>query len=99
MSGHTQKLAVLRARTDRDVLILVQRELDRGFALVSVANVGASPLFVQAEKAYARAQSLLPRIAGLSAAERSALEARLEDLGSRLDRIVTSARAWSASVA
>ena len=36
MSSNTQKLRVLRARTDHDLLVLIDRELDRGFALVDV---------------------------------------------------------------
>jgi len=36
MSERTQKLVALRSRTDHDLVVLVQRELDRAFALVDV---------------------------------------------------------------
>jgi hypothetical protein len=34
------------------LLVLVSRELDRGFALLDVATTRTSPLFAQAERAY-----------------------------------------------
>ena len=47
MSSNTQKLRVLRARTDHDLLILICRELDRGLLLVNVAATKSSPLFAE----------------------------------------------------
>ncbi len=87
MSTNTQKLRVLRSRTDHDLLILVGKELDRGFALVDVAPTRNSPLFAQAVKAHGTATSMLPRISGLSQDERSRIEARLKELRSRLDQV------------
>ena len=60
MSTNTKKLRVLRSRTDHDLLVLVQREIDRGLALVDVATTRNSPLFAQAEKAFATAQTMFP---------------------------------------
>ncbi len=51
MSDRTRKLVSIRNRTDHDLLILVQRDLDRGLTLVAVATTRTSPLFAQAEKA------------------------------------------------
>lgn len=100
MSGNTQKLAVLRARTDHDILVLVQQELNRGMALVEAAATGGCALIAQADKAYARAMALLPKISGLSQEDRKALETKLNDLRARLDQVSASARMqWSASVA
>lgn len=42
MLSDTKKLAVLRSRTDHDLLVLVKRELDRGFALLEVATDSGS---------------------------------------------------------
>ncbi len=91
----------LRRRTDQDLLILVSRELDRGFALVDVATTRTSPLFAQAEKAYDTARALLPRISDLNEGDRLHLEPNLNELRSRLDQVPTFAKVerYTASVA
>ena len=100
MSGNTRKLAVLRARTDRDILVLVQRELDRGFALVETAATGGSTSIAKAEAAYATATSLLLRIPVLSQGERSDLDRKLNDLRARLGKVSpTAPMEWSSAVA
>ena len=101
MSTNTQKLRVLRSRTDHDLLALVRRELDRGFALVDVAASRNSPLFTQAEKALSTATALLPRISGLSQDDRLSSEETLKGLRSRLDQVPAYAnvRPYPASVA
>jgi len=93
MSGNTQKLAVLRARTDHDLLVLVRQELDRGFALAAAASTA------QAERAYTKAAALLARIAGPNQGDRPALEARLAGLRTQLDQTYSAGMRWSASVA
>jgi len=87
MSSNTQKLRVIRSRTDHDLLILVQRELDRGFTLVDLATSRNSPLFTQAHKTYQTAAMMLPEISGLSQDDRLHIEARLKELRSQLDRV------------
>jgi hypothetical protein len=101
MSDRTRKLISIRHRTDRDLLMLVSRELDRGFALVNVATTRTSPLFGQAEKAFAKAAALLPRISDLSEGERVHLESRLKELRIRLDQVAKCAKVerYTASVA
>ena len=101
MSDRTRKLVSIRHRTDHDLLVLVSRELDRGFALVDVATTRTSPLFAQAEKAYDTAKAILPRIADLSEGDRLHLESRLKELRVRLDQVATFARVerYLASVA
>jgi len=101
MSDRTRKLISLRHRTDHDLLILVSRELDRGFALVDVATTRTSPLFAQAEKANDTARAILPRISDLSEGDRLHLESRLKDLRVRLDQVAMFARVerYPASVA
>jgi hypothetical protein len=101
MSDRTRKLASIRHRTDHDLLILVSRELDRGFALVDVATSRTSPLVAQAEKAFATATAFLPRISDLSEGDRLHLELRLKELRVRLDRMATFVKVerYTASVA
>ena len=91
MSDRTRKLVSIRHRTDQDLLVLVSRELDRGFALVDVATTRTSPLFAQAGKAYDTARAILPRIADLSEGDRQHLESRLKELRVRLDQVATFA--------
>src|SRR5437588_12867670 len=99
MSSNTKKLAVLRSRTDHDLLILVQRELDRGFALVDVATSKGSPLFAQAERAFTRATQLLPKVSGLTQDDLGRLDAKVKELRSTLDRVpaYASVRSYTAS--
>jgi hypothetical protein len=87
MSDRTRKLAVIHAKTDHDLEILVQRELDRGFALLELATTRNSPLFAQAGKEYEMATTLLSKIIGLSESDRERIESKLKELRSRLDRV------------
>ncbi len=87
MSDRTRKLVALRARTDHDLLVLVNRELDRGFAHVDVATSRNSRFFAEAEKAFATAEALLPRISGLTGDERVKVEGRLKALRLRMDQV------------
>ena len=72
MSERTHKLVSIRRRTDQDLLVLVNRELDRGLALVDVASSRNSPLFVEAEKALGTATAMLAMISGLTENDRFA---------------------------
>jgi hypothetical protein len=87
MSSNTQKLRVLRLRTDQDLQVLVQRELDRGLYLLNAATTSNSPLFAQAGNALATATVLLPRIGGLSQDDRLRMEEKLRELRKRLDQV------------
>ena len=99
MSERTRKLVSIRHHTDHDLLVLVSRELDRGFALVDVATTRTSPLFAQAVKAYDTARTILPRISGVSDGERLQIESRLKELRSQLDQAATCAKVEPYSVA
>ena len=101
MSDRTRKLVSIRHRTDHDLLVLVSRELDRGFALVDVASTRTSPLFAQGEKVYDTARAILPRISDLSEGDRLRLGSRLKELRVRLDQVGTFAKVerYTASVA
>jgi hypothetical protein len=79
------KLVELRSKTDRDLLILVRRELDRGVALANVATAKDSPLYAKAESTYSSVKLLLPKIGAVSQDERRELEVELKDLRATLD--------------
>ena len=81
------KLMELRRKTDRDLLILVHRELERGLALADVATTKRSPLYGQAERAYTTVKALMPRIAGWTESERRELEGTLRELRAALDQL------------
>jgi hypothetical protein len=100
MSERTQKLVALRARTDHDLVVLVQRELDRCANLLHAATTRQSPLFAQAQKALSTAAVLVPRIA-VSAADRLRIEGKAAELRSRLAQVPVYAnvRSFPASVA
>ncbi len=87
MSTNTQKLRVLRARTDSDLVVLVQRELDRGLAAVELATTKSSQIYAQAVKALDTATTLLPRISGLSDDDRLRIDGKVTELRSRLDQV------------
>jgi hypothetical protein len=74
------KLAELRARTDRDLVRILDSELDRALALANVAATRQSVFRAQAEGVYTRAKALLPRISGLDSEERAGLERKVKDL-------------------
>ena len=101
MSTNTQKLRVLRSRTDHDLLALMRREVDRGFALVDVAASRNSPLFTKAEKTLNTATALLPRMSGLSQDDRLRTEEAMKRLRSRMDQVpmYANVRSFPASVA
>jgi len=100
MSDRTKKLVALRARTNQDLLVLVSRELDRGFALADVATTRNSPLFARAEKAFATATAMFPRIPGLPEDDRLRIDGKVKQLRFRLDRVpaYSNVRAYPVSV-
>jgi len=83
----TAKLAALRQRTDNDLLILIERELDRGIALANVASARSSPMCRQAEAAYDQARILLQKISGLCPNDSMRVAAKLKELRQALDRV------------
>ena len=89
----TAKLAALRGKTDHDLLILIGREVDRGIALANVASSKLSPMYRQAEGAYAKVKTLLPKIANLSGPESQRASARLKELRQALDQVSDSSGA------
>lgn len=99
MQTDTQKLRVLRARTDHDLLALVQRELERGLTAVQTATTKSSQPYVQAQRAYDTATNLLPRLS--DSADRLRIEGQAKELRNQLDQVPTLAnvRSYPASFA
>src|ERR1041385_38159 len=96
MSERTRKLVSIRHRTDHDLLVLTNRELDRGTTLVDLAATRNSPFYAQAERAHATALTWLPRIAGLNEEDRLRIETKLKDLRSEERRVGKECRSrWS----
>jgi hypothetical protein len=81
------KLAELRARTDRDLVRILNADLERSLALANVAATRRSVFRSQAEAMYNRAKILLPRLSGVTAGERTELETKLKELGMALDLV------------
>ena len=92
MSNHS-KLAELRARTDRELLVLIERELDRALVLANVAANRESAFYGGAEKAFRSVMTLLPKAPNMRQNERTRIEAAVKELRFTLDQVPTAARA------
>ena len=77
------KLAELRARTDRQLVALIRRNLDSGLAC---ARFSAGQICAEAERAYAEVLVLLPTVHDVTQAERRRLESKLVRLRTLLDQ-------------
>jgi len=94
MESRMQKLAQLRARTDRQLVVLISARIDHGFAYSRVlaarnsqADWAASKEYQQrAEDAWREAYRLLPALDGTSETDRAALLRRAEMLRQLLDQ-------------
>jgi hypothetical protein len=81
------KLAELRARTDRDLVRILNADLERALVLASVAASRHSVFRAQAEAMYTRAKTLLPQLSEVSASERAELEAKQKELGMAIELV------------
>ena len=91
VAGAPSKLVELRAKTDRELLALIKRELKRALLLANVAATMESPLYQHAEKIVERVAKLLSTISEVDRSERTALEARIKDVRLALDRVQANA--------
>ncbi len=93
MPASTQKALALRAKTDADLLVLINRELDRALGILEAANIRNSRKFAQGEKAMEMAMRWLPTIGGLSQCDSLWIKAnaKVNRLRSQLDRLPVSA--------
>lgn len=87
VSSTSSKLVELRRKTDRELAIMIQRELERGLTLASVAATKTSPLHVRADEIYSKMETLLPALDGASQREQSQLKLKLRELRVALDRV------------
>ncbi len=88
MSSRSQAtiLASLRAKTDRELIVIIDSALERGLDLLRrAANGAGEPYRAKAAQAHAEAAKLLPVAYGLSGWERFRLERKLTQLRSALD--------------
>ena len=74
------KFAELREKTDRELLILIDRELDRALILASLATARESPFYEKSEKIHKTVRGLLLKTSASFRNERHELEAKLEEL-------------------
>jgi hypothetical protein len=94
MGSDMQKLAQLRARTDRQLVDLISARLDHGFSYARVlAAQDSQPQWAtvrefqqRAEDAWREAHHLLPALNGIAEAERAALLRRVQILREILDQ-------------
>jgi hypothetical protein len=77
----------LRHKTDQGLVLLVQKEIDRGLTLAEIAVTSKSKQYVQAERAYLMSASWLLLISGLGRDELRELELRLQELKSALQQL------------
>jgi hypothetical protein len=83
------KLAELRSRTDRQLVTVVRKQLDRALTLASVAAGADSQIHQRAYREFVQASSLLPKIERLTPDERTELQAKIKQLCRELDGLKT----------
>jgi hypothetical protein len=81
------KLTELRAKTDLDLVRILNADLDRALAQAGVAATKHSVFRAQAEGVYSRVKLLMPRLSRLGEGESAALENKLKELGMALDLV------------
>jgi hypothetical protein len=87
MSTNAQELRVLHSQADEDLLVLVNRELDRGINAAQFAPNKSSQLCSNAEKSLSTALTLLPWLSGMGQHDRLRIESRIRELRYRLDHV------------
>jgi hypothetical protein len=86
MSRET-KLFELRRKTDRGLVFLVRKEIERGLRSAETAVTPKSKLYEQAERAYLMSESWFLLISYFDRDDRGELELRLKELKSVLERL------------
>jgi hypothetical protein len=101
MESRTQffKLQELRTKTDRQLVIIIDKALDLAFRFASLAEskyqgISAELPRNRAQISFAEAAKLMTRVENLD--ERRRLEAKLQQLREDLDRLATPLRARTA---
>jgi len=78
------KLGELRARTDRQLLLVIMRELERALPMATTAASKESPLYARAEKAYLKVKPLVSKVEAVTDEQKSALERKLTEIQAAL---------------
>jgi hypothetical protein len=86
-TAESPKLIELRAKTDRELLTLIEKELRRAHILADAAATRESPFYQHAETILDRSTKLLPTISAVDRTEREALEIAIKDVRLALDRV------------
>ena len=89
MKTDTLQLGELRARTDKELLTVIKKELKRALLLSSVATRPESAFYQRAERIVEAVSKLLPTISNTRSHERYRLQGGLKEVRSSLDRLVT----------
>ena len=84
-TAQLSKLAELRAKTDQDLVRIIDHAVEVGLLLVTDTHVdSAGPLHVRAEEIYANTLTLIPKVEDVG--ERRRLEDKLKLLRESLDQ-------------
>src|SRR5579872_1324823 len=75
-----RKLEALRLQTDRQLLVLINRRLDNGFAAARRIRRGAASGYNDVTKTCAEIARLLPVVGSISRQERARIASRLAEL-------------------
>jgi hypothetical protein len=86
MSNDT-KLAELRTKTDRELLVLIQRELNRALTLADLAANRESAFYGEAEHAYRKVVKLLVKTPDMRQGDRACIEANVKELRLLLEQV------------
>lgn len=97
MSSPTpSKLGELRDKTDHQLYLVILRELDRALPMAKTAVSRESPLYVRAEKAYAKVKPLVPKVV-LDGDQKAHLDAKLKEVEAALTRAASKAQGNAAT--
>ena len=81
----TSKLEALRLRTDRQLVALIQRRLESGFAAANHVNRGTCKCYEKVTGICAEIAKLLPLVESINRAERARIQSRLTELEGLLE--------------
>ena len=74
------KLEALRLQTDRQLVTLINKQLERGFRVVNRRDRGSAECYKEVTQACSEIGRLLPVVESITRAERSRIESRLSEL-------------------
>src|SRR5215472_8451786 len=93
-TSEVSKLEELRAKTDRDLLVLIARQVERGLLLLHLAASPGSATYREAVAACAEAEMLLPRLDAVERQARQRLECKVRQLRRELESAAAQPTSW-----